>query len=215
MAARLTRLLSPLRSCSRCASIISPACQPSPMFHRLLISGRHGLLKNWGKWWIQPDSLNALPLTFEFLKRKMFSEGFRLLSGKKLLIGSSVGFTIVNGIINDQSCTIYAWDGQMLHSFVFGFLFPDYHFIDMNLLFARSNVNLDCIKEILVEVPYGLNQRAYSSIILNNNNPDYVTINILQFVYKNVKVEDYKILCLATVEERNTKLHLLGILDGC
>lgn len=35
-----------------------------------------------------------------------------------------------------------------------------------------------------------------------------------QYGYKNIKVEDYKILCFATVELRNTKLSMLGILGG-
>ncbi|CAL9118328.1 unnamed protein product [Musa textilis] len=231
MAARLTRLLSPLRGSCRLDAALSPS-RPWLLLlsSRTSVSGRYGLLKNWGKSWIQPASARRSVPPFEFTKRRIPSQGLSL-SGKKLT-GSVLGFMIVNGIISHHSCTACALDDEQedfgVHA---GYLKDELH--TFWVLVRKFQLPAVLVITVLLGWRHPLTLAINVALLLFSTRPNpfsvYMFIEQLHqrdlngsigwykskvFHRKNVKVEDYKFLCLATVEQGDTKLNLLGILGS-
>ncbi|RWW06496.1 hypothetical protein GW17_00030172, partial [Ensete ventricosum] len=209
----------------RLLTCIVPDLLPAQM-----LSGRYGLLKNWGKSWIQPDSPSRSVLLFEFTKRRIPSQGWNL-SGKKLT-GSVLGYMIVNGMIIHHSCTAYALDDEQADFGVrAGYLKDELH--TFWVLVRKFQLPAVLIITVLLGWRHPLTLAINVALLLFSTRPNpfsvYMFIEQLHqrdlnrsigwygskvFHRKNVKVEDYKLLCLATVEQGDTKLKLLGILGS-
>ncbi|XP_074566615.1 uncharacterized protein LOC141823255 [Curcuma longa] len=234
MAARSSRLLSSLRRSNVGAKAASTSL---PSLQRSLFSGSptpgasYGLLRSRSKWRILPTSPNRSPPPFEFVKRRMVALG--RCFGKKSLSGSVFGLAFVSGMINHQASTSHAFDDfihdevelaapsaqlkDKLHpiftivrkfqlpavlvmTVLLGWRHPLTLFINVALLLFSSRPNPLSIYMFLEQ----LHQRENRNTIWPRS----------KYRYKNIKVEDYKILCFATVELRDTKLSMLGILGG-
>ncbi|XP_042456942.1 uncharacterized protein LOC122041364 isoform X1 [Zingiber officinale] len=234
MAARSSRLLSSLRRSNGGAKATSTAL---PSLQRSLFSGSptpgvsYWLPRSRSKWRILPTSPNRPPPPFEFVKRRIVALG--RCFGKKSLSSSVFGLAFVSAMINRQASTLHAFDdfiddevelaapsGQpkdKLHPFytivrkfqlpavlvmtvLLGWRHPLTLFINVALLLFSSRPNPLSIYMFLEQ----LHQRDNQNTIWPRS----------KYGYKNIKVEDYKILCYATVELRDTKLSMLGILGG-
>ncbi|THU49449.1 hypothetical protein C4D60_Mb06t09680 [Musa balbisiana] len=216
MAARLTRLLSPLRGSCRIDAVLSPSRPSLLLFSsRSSVPGRYGLLKNWGKSWIQPASPSRSVPPFEFTKRRILSQGLNL-SGKKLT-GSVLGFMIVNGMISHHSRTAYALDDSADEQEDFGvragYLKDELH--TFWVLVRKFQLPAVLVITVLLGWRHPLTLAINVALLLFSTRPNPFSVYMFieqVFHRKNVKVEDYKFLCLATVEQGDTKLNLLGIL---
>ncbi|XP_065013160.1 uncharacterized protein LOC103987334 isoform X3 [Musa acuminata AAA Group] len=218
MAARLTRLLSPLRGSCRIDAVLSPSRSSLLLLSsRTSIPGRYGLLKNWGKSWIQPASPSRSVPLFEFTKRRIPSQGLNL-SGKKLT-GCVLGFMIVDGMISHHSCTAYALDDSADEQEDFGvragYLKDELH--TFWVLVRKFQLPAVLVITLLLGWRHPLTLAINVALLLFSTRPNPFSVYMFieqVFHRKNVKVEDYKFLCLATVEQGDTKLNLLGILGS-
>ncbi|KAG6524258.1 hypothetical protein ZIOFF_014164 [Zingiber officinale] len=219
MAARSSRLLSSLRRSNGGAKATSTAL---PSLQRSIFSGSptpgvsYWLPRSQSKWRILPASPNRSPPPFEFVKRRIVALGrcfelkggciFKLTSKVADFIDDEVELAAPSGRPKDTLHPFYTivrkfqLPAVLVMTVLLGWRHPLTLFINVALLLFSSRPNPLSIYMFLEQ----LHQRDNQNTIWPRS----------KYGYKNIKVEDYKILCYATVELRDTKLSMLGILGG-
>ncbi|ONK81223.1 uncharacterized protein A4U43_C01F26690 [Asparagus officinalis] len=154
------------------------------------------------------------------------------LSGRKILSGSFFGLSAVAGVMYNQPVLAYSMDDNYADvEGPSGFLKDDIH--TFWSLARKFELPIVLLVTVFLGWRHPITLAVNIALLLFCTKPNPLSIYMFveqlrrkdmhqdpsplktKFLYvKNVKVEDYKILCLAKVELRDVKLDVIGILGG-
>lgn len=154
------------------------------------------------------------------------------LSGRKLFTGTFLGLSAVTAMTLNESTVAYAMDGHYSDSEEpSGFLKDDIHtfwslarkfqlpfLLLITVLFGWRHPFTLAVNVLLLlfcTKPSPLSIYMFIEQLRQREMRQEPRWNKAKFLYaKNVSVEDYHLLCLAKVDKKDLRLHVIGILGG-